>query len=361
MRRLSPLLICVSALGLAASFPIGATPSAAVSAAAAAKPCPRGSVPAVIRGSRRCLRPGLRCFRRDDRRYHRYGFHCHSGRLTRRRPPASRPGVTVMAAGDIACEPGDTVTATRCHQRQTSNLLDDPQVDAVLTLGDNQYEDGRYSEFTGRQTYADTWGRKKAITRPAPGNHEYHISGADGYFDYFGAAAGARGKGYYSFNLGSWHLIALNSEISASAGSAQEQWLRSDLGATAKKCILAYWHKPRFSSGGHGSTTSVSALWQALYRAHADVVLTAHDHDYERFALQGPSGQANASGIREFVVGTGGASHSSFSSKIEPNSQIRNASTYGVLKLSLHSGSYEWKFVPEAGGTFTDSGATQCH
>jgi len=266
-----------------------------------------------------------------------------------------------MAAGDIACQPGSSVTATRCHQRQTSSLLDDPKLDAVLTLGDNQYEDAKYSEFTGQGAYSATWGRKKSITHPTPGNHEYHLSGASGYFDYFGAAAGERGKGYYSLDLGSWHLVALNSEISTSTGSTQEQWLRRDLRATSKPCILAYWHRPRFSSGSHGGSTSVSALWQTLYRARADVILSAHDHDYERFALQNPSGQADANGIREFVVGTGGAGHSSFSSTIAANSQARNASTYGVLKLTLHASGYNWQFVPERGATFTDSGSTGCH
>jgi acid phosphatase type 7 len=265
-----------------------------------------------------------------------------------------------MAAGDIACQPGSGVTTTRCRHRQTSNLLGDPELDAVLVLGDSQYEDGEYPEFTGSGAYAATWGRKKAITRPTPGNHEYHVSGASGYFDYFGGVAGDRGKGYYSFDLGSWHLIALNSEISTSTGSTQEQWLRNDLRTTGKPCILAYWHRPRFSSGSHGGSTSVLALWRALHGAGADVVLSAHDHDYERFALQNPSGQADAGGIREFVVGTGGASHSSFSS-IAANSQVRNAATFGVLKLTLRTSGYEWKFVPEAGGTFTDSGSTRCH
>jgi hypothetical protein len=265
-----------------------------------------------------------------------------------------------MAAGDIACEPGASVTATRCRQRQTSNLLTGPGVAAVLSLGDSQYEDGEYSEFTGPNAYHATWGRVKAKTKPVPGNHEYHVSGASGYFQYYGAAAGERGKGYYSFDLGSWHLIALNSEISTSTGSAQERWLRADLRATRKRCVLAYWHRPRFSSGEHGGSSSVAGFWQALDEARADLILSAHDHDYERFAPQNPSGRADANGIRQFVVGTGGADHGSVGGA-EPNSQARNGTTFGVLKLTLRGNGYDWRFIPEAGGTFTDAGSGSCH
>ena len=357
MKALLHILLLLAVALPAAVLASGDSSDASVPAAAA-KRCPRGSVHAVVARSHQCLRSGRRCFRRHDRTYHRYRFHCHSGRLTR----AARGSASiVMAAGDIACEPSATVTPTRCRHRQTARLLAATRLGAILTLGDNQYEDGSYSEFTGSGAYAATWGQRKTITRPVPGNHEYHVSGASGYFDYFGSAAGERGKGYYSFELGSWHLIALNSEISSSASSSQAQWLRSDLRTTKKPCVLAYWHRPRFSSGDHGSSTSVAALWQALYEARADVVLSAHDHDYERFALQNPSGQADPNGIREFVVGTGGATHSSFSSTIAANSQVRNATTYGVLKLTLRAASYEWQFVPEAGGSFTDSGSNACH
>jgi acid phosphatase type 7 len=268
----------------------------------------------------------------------------------------------VMAAGDIACRAGATVTASTCRHQHTSDLLvAEPELAAVLALGDQQYEDGLYSEFVGEGAYDATWGRLKSVTRPVPGNHEYHVAGAPGYFQYFGEAAGSAGAGYYSFDVGAWHLIALNSEIAASAGSAQERWLRADLAATTQECMLAYWHRPRFSSGSHGSSTSVSALWQALYEARADVVLSAHDHEYERFALQSSAGQADAQGIREFVVGTGGASHSLFGPDVQPNSEVREGNTFGVLKLTLHASSYEWQFVPEAGGAFTDSGTTTCH
>jgi len=265
---------------------------------------------------------------------------------------------TIAAAGDIAC---DSLTAgsTTCHQAATSDLLVEGNFTAVLTLGDNQYPAGALADF--RAYYDPTWGRVKAKTYPAPGNHEYGSSDATGYFAYFGERAGPSGRGYYSFDVGSWHLISLNSEISTAAGSAQETWLKADLAATSKRCTLAYWHKPLFSSGPHGNDPSVRPLWDALYAAGAELVLVGHDHDYERFAAQTPSGSADATrGIREFVVGTGGKEHYSISST-KPNSQVHNTDTYGVLRLTLHADSYDWRFVPEAGKTFTDSGTSSCH
>ena len=235
--------------------------------------------------------------------------------------------------------------------------MNDASIDAVLTLGDNQYENGELANF--QQAYDASWGRVKAITRPTPGNHEYQTAGASGYFSYFGTAAGSAGKGYYSYDLGAWHLIALNSEIDVSAGSAQDQWLRSDLAAHSNTCTLAYWHHPRFSSGiEHGNDPSLDPLWQALYSAGADVVLNGHDHDYERFAPQNPAGQADGNGIREFVVGTGGKNVKGFGT-IRANSQMRG-STFGVLKLTLHATGYDWNFTAEAGKTFTDSGSSSC-
>jgi calcineurin-like phosphoesterase family protein len=264
----------------------------------------------------------------------------------------------IVAAGDIACDPDSSSfngSNGECRQRFTAGLL--RGATAVLPLGDLQYENGGYLKYL--KSYGPSWGAYKGITHPVPGNHEYHTSAAKGYFDYFGAIAAERGKGYYSFDLGAWHLIALNSEIDAHAGSAQERWLRADLAATKKSCFLAYWHKPRFSSGEHGNDAGFDAFWRALYAAHGDVVLTGHDHDYERFGLQNPDGRADPKGIRAFVVGTGGKSLREFSTP-EPNSQIRNSTSFGVLRMTLHPGSYEWKFVAEK-GTFTDSGKTACH
>jgi hypothetical protein len=269
--------------------------------------------------------------------------------------PTAAP--VLVGAGDI----------TDCNQTQdelTAQLLDGI-AGTVFTLGDNAYSDGTLTEFNN--CYGPTWGRHKDRTRPSPGNHDYHTSGATGYYTYFGAAASpleinctGNCKGYYSYDLGTWHIIALNSEIDHDAGSAQEQWLRADLAAHQNGCTLAYWHRPRFSSGKHGNSSGVQPFWQALYDYGADVVLNGHDHTYERFAPQNPSGQADPTqGIREFVVGTGGRGLYSFST-VRPNSEVRDNTTWGVLKLTLHPASYEWEFVPVAGQTFTDMGSANC-
>jgi hypothetical protein len=230
----------------------------------------------------------------------------------------------------------------------------------VFTAGDNAYNDGSPTNYS--QCYAPTWGRHRARTRPSPGNHDYRTSGASGYFDYYGSNAGPAGLGYYSYNLGNWHIISLNSNIDMSAGSTQEQWLRADLAASNKPCTLAYWHHPRFSSGSHhGSSPTPQPLWQALYDARAEVVISGHEHNYERFAPQTPTGSADASrGIREFVVGTGGTDFYPSGTPIA-NSQVRNTGTWGVLKLTLSSNRYTWQFIPVAGKTFTDSGSGTCH
>jgi hypothetical protein len=270
---------------------------------------------------------------------------------------ASLPLMAMAQTGDpVFVGAGDIASCSRTQDEATAKLLDGIS-GTVFTLGDNVYPDGTAAQFTN--CYEPTWGRHKNRTRPSPGNHDYHTSGASGYFNYFGSLAGDPSKGYYSYNLGAWHIIALNSEISQGAGSAQERWLRADLAANPSICTLAYWHKPRFSSGLHGNISASQALWQALYDYGADVVLNGHDHTYERFAPQNPNGQADARGIREFVVGTGGAGLYSFPS-IKPNSQVRNNSTYGVLKLTLHPTSYDWQFVPIAGQSFTDSGSANC-
>jgi calcineurin-like phosphoesterase family protein len=262
---------------------------------------------------------------------------------------ASSGDPVIAGAGDIAGEGGS--------QGATADQLLNLRPSGVLTLGDNAYPDGTLSQF--ESFYAPTWGRLKGITHPAPGNHEY-ASGADGYFDYFGAAAGPRGKGFYSYDLGEWHLISLNSNIERDGGSEQEQWLRADLASHPTRCTLAYWHHPRFSSGNHGGDRSVQAFWDALDAAGADVVLAGHDHSYERFAPQTAAGNRDSSGVREFVVGTGGKSLRSFPN-VQPNSELRNADTFGVLKLTLHPRGYEWQFVPAAAGSFNDSGSDACH
>jgi hypothetical protein len=264
---------------------------------------------------------------------------------------SSGSSVTFVGAGDIA-EGGGEAEAT-------ATLLD-AIPGTVFTAGDNAYPDGTTSDYTNY--YEPTWGRHKARTRPCPGNHDYHTSGASGYFSYYGASAGPAGQGYYSYDLGDWHIISLNSEIDASAGSAQEQWLRADLAASSKDCTIAYWHQPLFSSGDvHGSTDICKPLWQALHDAGAEIVICGHDHEYERFAPQDANGVADpTNGIREFVVGTGGAGLYSIATPIA-NSEAHNANTFGVLKLTLGSGTYSWQFIPIAGQTYTDSGSGTCH
>jgi hypothetical protein len=233
----------------------------------------------------------------------------------------------------------------------------------VMAVGDLAYPDGTRENF---DCYDRTWGRLKARTRPSPGNHEFHTQGATFYFSYFGAAAGDPKAGYYSYELGTWHIIALNSECidigGCNAGSTEEKWLRADLAAHPAACTLAYFHKPLFSSGGaHGDDPEIVPIWQALYDANADVVVSGHDHDYERFAPQTALAKPDPErGIREFVVGTGGKNHRPFTTP-HANSEVRNADTFGVLKLTLRPGAYDWQFIPEAGKTFTDSGTGRCH
>ena len=233
----------------------------------------------------------------------------------------------------------------------------------VMAVGDLAYPDGSKENFT---CYDITWGRFKNRTRPAPGNHEFRAAGATPYFEYFGAAAGDPKTGYYSYELGAWHIIVLNSQCKdvggCEAGSPQEKWLRADLAAHSVACTLAYWHKPLFSSGAaHGDDLEIQPLWQALYDANADVVVNGHDHDYERFAPQTPDAAPDPKrGIREFVVGTGGKNHRPFKEP-KPNSEVRDATAFGVLKLTLKSNGYDWQFIPEERKTFTDSGTGTCH
>ena len=250
---------------------------------------------------------------------------------------------------------------TRCdytNDEQTALLLD-AIPGTVFTTGDNVRASGSLADF--QTCYDPSWGRHKARTRPTPGAFDYQTAGAAGYFSYFGAAAGTSGQGYYSYDLGSWHIIALNSNISTAAGSAQELWLKADLAATTKPCILAYWSHPRFSSYSTYVRPEVKPLWDDLYAAGADVVLAGHYRLYERFAPQTPAGvRDDATGIRQFTVGTGGHGVETFGTP-QPNSEVRQSGTYGVLKLTLRATGYDWQFVPIAGQTFTDTGSNNCH
>jgi Calcineurin-like phosphoesterase len=295
---------------------------------------------------------------------------------------ASSSDPIIAAAGDIACDPanrdfnGGNGTTVNCRQKYTADLLGNEGYSAVLPLGDIQYYCGGYEAF--QESYALSWGQFNNISHPVVGNHEY-IQTADpngpstgcndtnanaaGYFNYFGAAAGDPGKGYYSYNIGSWHLIALNSNCDDAGGcdpdSDQGIWLEQDLADHPSVCTLAYWHIPLFSSGGRAANNSRD-LWQILYDHQVDVILNGHDHIYERFVPQRPDATADlVRGMRQFTVGTGGA-NLTFIEKIAANSEVRNADTYGILKLTLHPTTYDWQFVPEAGKTFTDSGTGYC-
>jgi hypothetical protein len=256
-----------------------------------------------------------------------------------------------VGAGDIASSGND-------YDEETAQLIDNIP-GTVFNLGDNVYPDGTIDEFNNY--YDETWGRFKVRTYPSLGNHEYQTPGAAGYFSYFGAAAGDPSEGYYSFDLGNWHIIVLNSncaEVSCSSSSLQGQWLQADLAANPSTCTLAIFHHPLFSS--NSSSSRGQSFWEILYEAGADVVLNGHVHNYERFALQNSAGVADPGrGIREFIVGTGGKSHAN-SFNEAPNSEVFNSTTFGVLKLTLYPTSYDWDFIPIASQTFTDSGSDIC-
>lgn len=266
-------------------------------------------------------------------------------------PPAPPGGATFVGAGDIA----------RCNTQNdeaTAALLD-AIPGTVFTLGDNVYENGTATEFAN--CYDPSWGRHKSRTKPVAGNHDYHTSDAAGYFDYFGDAAGPRGKGYYSFDLGGWHIIVLNSNIPRTATSEQVAWLRADLSASTTHCTMALWHHPRFSSGRDGNSATQQPFWDVLYELNADLVLVAHDHNYERFAPQTPTGVADPTrGIRQFVVGTGGTNLNELST-IRANSEVRDNTTWGVIKLDLAPNGYSWSYITTPSGAVVDSGSGTCH
>jgi len=259
--------------------------------------------------------------------------------------PTSSGSAVLVGAGDI----------TSCRSTQddkTAQLLDGIS-GTVFTAGDNAYVDGTYTEYLN--CYDPTWGRHKSRTKPSPGNHDYLTSGAAGYFQYFNNI-----PSYYAYDLGAWRIYSLNSEVDVSLSSAQVAWLSNDLSANPRQCVLAYWHRPRWSSGSnHGDAMNMQAIWQLLYDAGAELVINGHEHQYERFSEMDASGSAVSQGLREIVVGTGGAALYPFGTP-KSASQVRNNTTYGVLKLTLRSTGYDWQFVPIAGSTFTDSGSDTC-
>jgi acid phosphatase type 7 len=280
------------------------------------------------------------------------------------KPTPGKPSDTVSLVGA-----GDIASCKNLEGARATAALIDKIPGTVFAAGDLAYEKGTAADF--QNCYGPTWGRFKDRTRPTLGNHEYGLPGpASAYFQYWGTQAGPAGKGYYSYDLGAWHIIALNTNCGAEdvggcgPGSPQEIWLKEDLAAHPNACTLAYGHHALFSSGifkSHAIHPELKTLWQDLYAAHADLILAGHEHSYERFAPQDPDGHADSkNGIREIVVGTGGRSHDLLGFAL-PNSEVRDWSTYGVVKLTLAPGSYAWEFIPAAGASFHDSGSGTCH
>lgn len=272
------------------------------------------------------------------------------------RAPAATRSVTLVGAGDIArCDHTfDTATA-----RLVSNIRG-----TVFTLGDNVQDVGARREFT--RCYDPTWGKFKRRTMPAAGNHEYYTDGAKPYYDYFGARAGSPNRGYYSYDRGAWHIVVLNSNCEKVAGgcdlgSPQAQWLQNDLAQNRSECTLAYWHHPLFASGDQVQTSSVRPFWQILYNRGAELVLNGHAHRYERHRLLNPSGELDKrQGIRQIIAGTGGTRPGGPIQGTDRHSVTKNDKTPGVLRLSLKSDSYSWKFVPIKGKSYTDAGTGTC-
>lgn len=257
-----------------------------------------------------------------------------------------------QTSSSIIAGAGDISTCSNSNNSHTAYILSVLKPSLVFTLGDNVYSNGSSSEY--KNCYGPTWGAYKSITKPVPGNHEYNTSGASGYFQYFNVPK------YYAYNARAWRVYALNSEVDSSSTSAQAQWLKNDLAANPKKCVLAYWHRARWSSGSdHGSDPKTQALWSILYNAKAELVLSGHSHNYERFAPMNSNGGAVSVGLQEIIAGTGGVGHGSFGT-ILPASRGRNSSTYGVLRLFLAADRYSWKYFPYQ-NTYTDSGTIYCH
>jgi hypothetical protein len=290
-------------------------------------------------------------------------------------PAAGAP--LIAAAGDIACATNAVHfndglgEGLRCRQADTANLISRSHYSAILALGDLM-QNPRPDLHDYRSAYGASWGRFKRRTYPVIGNHDYGFRAAAGYFNYFNGIgrargrAGERGRGWYSFDLGTWHLVALNANcgnhhISCGPGSPQMLWLEADLAAHPTKCTLAFWHQPGFSSGAFGNEFRVLHFWEALYQAGAEVVLNGHEHIYERFAPQAPWGDVDApTGIVQFTVGTGGHSLDPIH-RVEPNSRIRQNHTFGILRLRLGHGRFRWKYLASPSGTIVDRGVRRCH
>ena len=282
--------------------------------------------------------------------------------------PRGETGFVVVAAGDIACDPTSAAFGGhdpgQCQDRATAALVGN--ADAVFALGDLQYESGNLSDYLAG--YDRSWGRFAKITFPAPGNHEHETPGAEGYFDYWSSKERPTGRawsGAYSFDLGAWHIISLDSSCdrACAGGMPQDVFLERDLADSKNRCILAFWHHPYFNSGtvhGEEMLANVRTFWVDLFAAGADVVLNGHEHNYQRYAEQDPSGRATTSGIREFVVGTGGTSHYEIHEQKDSNYQAGDATHFGVLRLHLREHSYSWEFVEVGGEVLDRGGPTRC-
>jgi hypothetical protein len=277
-------------------------------------------------------------------------------------PQSSDP--VLIGAGDIA----DGFNLNLASSMATAALLDANPGATVFAAGDLAYDNGSDGDFA--KSYDPTWGRARARTIPVIGNHEYNTLNAAGFFSYFGPAAGDPTKGYYSLNVGAWHIVVINSNCSkvggCNVGSPQDAWLRNDLASHTQICTLALWHAPYYTSVASGQGVTADAemqpIWQDLYNASADLVVNGHAHNYERFAPQDANGNLDtAKGLVEIIAGTGGESHMTFGKALSANSVAQNSTAYGVLKLTLHASSYDWQFIPQAGQTFNDSGTQTCH
>jgi hypothetical protein len=325
---------------------------------------------------RRATRRGIWVMRTNGKRLRQIASNSTGARAIDWQP---KPGDPVIAgAGDIACDPSSAFyndgygSSGACHQRYTADEMLKMDLAAVFMLGDAQYEDGTPDKFS--QSFGPTWGRLKPIMHPVIGNHEYFDPAATGYWDFFNGVgrptgpAGTRGEGWYSLDIGAWHVVALNSncdQVSCAAGGPQEQWLRADLAAHPAACTIAVMHHPLVSSGesdeGEGSTPAVQPLWQALYDNNADLVYSGHDHAYERFAPLNPQAQVDpVRGIRMLLTGTGGKNLQAPIS-IRPGSEVRQGTSFGVTTVTLHPTGYDWRFVPDTAGGFTDAGTGACH
>lgn len=273
-------------------------------------------------------------------------------------PDSARSGLssTISAADVTFTGAGDIAVCGSDGSERTARLLD-LQAGFVFSLGDNVYPSSTTELLT--RCYEPSWGRHRTRTYAVPGNHDWEVQNGAPYFAFFGAAAGPPGLGYFSFDIGAWHVLALNSNIAAHPGSAQYEWARQDAAAARGTCALALWHHPVFSSGGYGNNPHMKEMWRLLDAANVDVVVTGHEHSYERFAPQNADGQPTSLGMRQFVVGTGGAQLRPFAA-IQPNSEARRADVWGVLRLVLRSTAYDWEFIASDAQSFGDAGSERC-